>query len=76
MSHRLHVANLRAAAARSGDTSDAKIARRAGLGTATISRLVNHLHEPTLTTISKLAAAYDLTVEQLTDGADDFAEAS
>lgn len=67
MSHRLHVANLRAAATQAGDTSDAQIARRAGIGKATLSRLVNHTTEPTLTTIRKIAAAYGLTVDDLVD---------
>lgn len=65
MSHRLHVANLRAAAARLGDTSDGKIVKRTGLGKATISRMVNGTASPAISTLMRLSAVYDIPVADL-----------
>lgn len=76
MPQRLNVAKLRQIAAEHGDTSDADICRRAGIGKATLSRLVNRLAQPMLTTIGKLATAYSVTVDELTETCDILAEAS
>lgn len=65
MSHRLHVANLRAAAAKVGDTSDGKIVKRTGLGKATISRMVNGTASPAVSTLMRLSAVYDIPVADL-----------
>lgn len=76
MPHRLHVANLRAAAARMGDTTDGKIVRRTGLGKATISRIVNGNATPAIATLMRLSRVYDIPVELLLEDADDMAAAS
>lgn len=75
MPQRLNVAKLRQIAADHGDHSDADICRRAGIGKATLSRLVNRLAQPMLATIGKLADAYNIKVDDLVE-TDDLAEAS
>lgn len=65
MSHRLHTTNLRAAAARNGDLSDYRIAQRAGIPRATLSRLVNGQGEPTISTLMRLATCYRMSIESL-----------
>jgi transcriptional regulator with XRE-family HTH domain len=76
VSHRLHVANLRAAAARIGDTTDGKIVRRTGLGKATISRIVNGNATPAIATLMRLSRVYDIPVEDLLLDLDQIARAS
>lgn len=76
MPHRLHVANLRAAAARMGDTTDGKIVRRTGLGKATVSRIVNGNATPAIATLMRLSRVYDIPVEDLLLDADHMAAAS
>lgn len=65
MSHRLHVSNLRKAAAQEGDLTDYRIAKRSGIPRATLSRLVNGQGEPTITTLMLLATCYGMTIESL-----------
>lgn len=65
MSHRLHAANLREVAARAGDTTDYRIAKRSGVPSATLSRLVNGQVEPTITNLMRLAACYGMSIEAL-----------
>lgn len=65
MSHRLNAEKLRAAAALVGDVTDYRIAKRAGIPRATLSRLVNGQGEPTITTLMLLATCYGVSVETL-----------
>lgn len=65
MPYRLHVANLRAAAASKGDTTDYKIMKRTGISKSAISRLVNYPVEPTITTLKRFMACYDISMEGL-----------
>ncbi|MGA5820853.1 helix-turn-helix domain-containing protein [Kitasatospora sp. NPDC094028] len=65
MAHRLDADSLRKAAARAGDTTDYRIAKRSGLARATLSRLVNGRVEPSVTNIMRLANCYGVTVESL-----------
>jgi len=65
MSHRLNTIKLREVAAREGDLTDYQIARRSGLPRATLSRLVNGIGEPTISTLMRLSACYRVPVEAL-----------
>lgn len=65
MPYRLHVANLRAAAASKGDTTDYQIMKRTGISKSAISRLVNYSVEPTITTLKRFMACYDVDIEDL-----------
>lgn len=65
MSHRLDAATLRAVAEQRGDRTDNQIAQRAGLPKATLSRLINGIGEPTVTTVMRLARCYAVSVESL-----------
>lgn len=65
MSHRLNVENLREAAARKGDITDYRIAKRSSIPKTTLSRLVNGQGEPTITTLMLLATCYGMTIESL-----------
>jgi DNA-binding phage protein len=76
MPQRLNVAKLRQIAAANDDTSDADICRRADIGKATLSRLVNRQAQPMFSTVSKLAAAYGLKVDDLVESSELLAEAS
>lgn len=78
MPYRLDVASLRNAAALKGDLSNYKIMKRTGISTSALSRLTNQLVEPTVTTLKRFMACYDLTIEDLLQeiDADDLAEAS
>ncbi|MEU4296379.1 MULTISPECIES: helix-turn-helix domain-containing protein [Kitasatospora] len=65
MAHRLNADSLRKVAARAGDTTDYRIAKRSGLARATLSRLVNGRVEPSVTNVMRLATCYGVTVESL-----------
>jgi transcriptional regulator with XRE-family HTH domain len=65
MAHRLNVQNLREAAASLGDDTNSAIAKRAGLGEATISRLMNGVCQPRAATLGRLLMTYRLTFGQL-----------
>jgi transcriptional regulator with XRE-family HTH domain len=70
VSHRLHTTNLREVAAQNGDLTDYRIAQRAGIPRATLSRLVNGQGEPTISTLMRLAACYRMSIESLVREAD------
>jgi transcriptional regulator with XRE-family HTH domain len=62
----LNVAHLRKVAASRGDTSDYSIAKRSGVSTSTMSRLVrNEVDDPRTATLLKLGRAYNLTLDEL-----------
>jgi transcriptional regulator with XRE-family HTH domain len=65
MSHRLNAENLRLAAARAGDLTDYRIAKRSGVPRATLSRLVNGQGEPTISSLMLLATCYRVSIESL-----------
>jgi transcriptional regulator with XRE-family HTH domain len=65
MAHQLNIQNLREAAASFGDDTNTAIAKRAGLGEATISRLFNGTCQPRAATLNRLLMAYRLTIGQL-----------
>lgn len=71
MSHRLNIRNFREAAAERGDLTDYAIAKRTGLGTSTISRLVNGICQPNAATQSRIVLTYDLPFNKLMTAADD-----
>lgn len=72
--YRLCADRLREAAAAKGDASSYAIAKRTGLAESTLSRLNRGKSRPTTGSLLILAAAYDLTVDELVEHAS--AEAS
>lgn len=76
MAYRLNVANLRAAAAEQGDTTDYKIVKRSGVPKATAYRLIAQQAEPSVSVLLRFAGTYGLTAEQLIEEAPALAEAS
>lgn len=65
MAHRLNTRNLREAAASLGDDTNSAIAKRAGLGEATISRLMKGTHQPRMTSLYRLRMAYRMSIDDL-----------
>jgi transcriptional regulator with XRE-family HTH domain len=65
MAHQLNAIALRKVAAKLGDETDYRIAKRSGVARATLSRLVNGQGEPSITTLMRLAACYRVSVESL-----------
>lgn len=67
----LNLATLSAAATLAGDTKRdgklhlSRIARRSGVDPGVLSRITRRKNGPTLTTLGRLAKAYDLTVDKL-----------
>lgn len=70
-SYTLNLDTLREAAVQLGDTRKdgrlhlARIARRSGVDPGVISRITRQENGPNLTTLGRLAAAYNLTVDKL-----------
>ena len=69
--YKLNLDNLQAAATLAGDTRRdgrlhlSRIARRSGVDTGVLSRITRYKNGPNLTTLGRLAAAYNLTVDKL-----------
>lgn len=65
MPYRLHVANLRNAAASKGDTSDYKIMKRTGISKSAFYKLIGQQVEPTVTSLKRFTACYEVTLDGL-----------
>jgi transcriptional regulator with XRE-family HTH domain len=65
MSHRLNIRSFREAAAAHGDRTDYAIAKRTGLGTSTVSRLVNGACQPSASTLSRIVTTYQIPLGHL-----------
>lgn len=63
--YRLRSERLQEAAAAKGDHSSYAIAKRTGMAESTLSRLRRGISKPATGSLLILAAAYDLTVEEL-----------
>lgn len=71
MSHRLNIRNVREAARKLGDHTDYAIARRTGLGKATISRLANGACQPNAATQNRFLDTYGMSINKLMTVDDD-----
>jgi len=71
VSHRLHVANLRAAAAARGDTTDYQIMKRSGLSKSLFYRLVGQQATPSVTALARFLPHYGLSYDDLIAEIDD-----
>ena len=71
MSHRLHVANLRAAAAARGDTTDYQIMKRSGLSKSLFYRLIGQHATPSVPALARFLPHYDLRYDDLITEIDD-----
>jgi transcriptional regulator with XRE-family HTH domain len=53
-----------------GEQPQEDLAHEAGISTSTLSRIERGMHEPSLTTLRKLAAALEVSPADLIDGSD------
>lgn len=65
--YRLRVERLRSAAAAKGDHTSYAIWKRTGVAQSTLSRLRRGVAKPAAETLLTLAAAYELSVDELID---------
>lgn len=65
--YRLCTERLKRAAAAKGDHSGYAIAKRTGLAESTLSRLRRGIASPTTASLMTLAAAYDLSINDLVE---------
>lgn len=63
--YRLRIHRLREIAAQHGDTSPAAIARTTGIAESSVYRILSGASQPDLISALRLAAAYEITVEEL-----------
>lgn len=66
-SYRLRSVRLQEAAAARGDHTNYAIAKRTGLNQTTLSRICRGLAKPATQTLLTLAAAYELSIDELID---------
>lgn len=53
-----------------GERSQEDLAHEAGISTSTLSRIERGLHQPSLPTLRKLAAALDISLAEMIDAAE------
>ncbi|MFW3473596.1 helix-turn-helix transcriptional regulator [Streptomyces microflavus] len=63
--YRLRIHRLREIAAQHGDISPAAIARTTGIAESSVYRILSGASQPDLISALRLAAAYEITVEEL-----------